>query len=98
MYVGNLQKLKGIRDRITKYNMADPLKIPNLVDLITENPGKRWGGKETKTDLLNHWSQISLSDVIAFQRDTNCFGSEENMASSDWVKDLMVNSSEDELK
>ena len=32
--------------------------------------------------------------MIAFQRDTNLFADEEDMTSSDWVKDLLVNSSE----
>ena len=36
MYVGNLQKLKGLKDRITKYDMVDPFKIPVMVDLDTE--------------------------------------------------------------
>ena len=32
--------------------------------------------------------------MIAFQRDTNFFADKEDMTSSDWVKDLLVNSSE----
>ena len=32
--------------------------------------------------------------MIAFQRDKNFFADEEEMDSSDWVKDLLVNSSE----
>ena len=32
--------------------------------------------------------------MIAFQRNTNLFAAEEDMTSSDWVKDLLVNSSE----
>ena len=32
MYVGNLQKLKGVKDWITKYDVVDPFKIPVMVD------------------------------------------------------------------
>ena len=35
---------------------------------------------------------------MAYQWDTNQYALEEYMTSSDWVKDLMVNSSEAELK
>ena len=41
-----------------------------------------------------HWSQINLGGVISFQCDTNLFAAEEDMTSSDWVKNLLVNSSE----
>ena len=37
MYVGNLQKLKGVKDRITKYEMVDPFKVPFMVNSDTEN-------------------------------------------------------------
>ena len=45
-------------------------------------------------DMLQHWSPITLDETKAFQRNTNMFASEEDMASSDWMKDLLVNSSE----
>ena len=38
--------------------------------------------------------QINLEEVITFQCDTNLFATEEDMASSDWVKDILVNLSE----
>ena len=43
--------------------------------------------------MFQHWSQITLDETKAFKRDTNLFASEEDMASSDWMKDLLVNSS-----
>ena len=53
------------------------------------------GGDATaKRDLLVHCYQISLGELIAFQSDTNLFTAEEEMTSSDWVKDLLVNLSE----
>ena len=42
--------------------------------------------------------QVDLTETIAYQQDTNKYASEEDMTSSDWVKDLMVNSSEADLK
>ena len=76
-----------------KYNMKYPLKIPLIVDETTTNPAVQWGDATTKRDLLVHWSQINLGGVIAFQCNTNLFAAEEDMNSSDWVKDLLVNSS-----
>ena len=58
MYVGNLQKLKGVKDRITKYDMVDPFKIPVMVDSDTENLALQWGDETTKRDILFHWLQV----------------------------------------
>ena len=54
MYVGNLQNLKGVKDRITRYTMVDPFKIPFMVDSDTENLALRWGDETTKRDILIH--------------------------------------------
>ena len=61
MYVGNLQKLKGVKNRITKYNMVDPFKILVMVDLDTQNLELWWGDETTKRDILVHWSQVDLT-------------------------------------
>ena len=76
MYVGKLQNLKGVRDRCVKYDMMDPLNIPLMVDGTTTDPVVIWGDETTKRDLLVHWYQINLWEVIAFQRDTNLFAAE----------------------
>ena len=65
-----------------------------MVDETTEDPTVKWGDVTTKRDLLVHWYQISLGEVIDFQHNTNLFAAEEDMTSIDWVKDLLVNSSE----
>ena len=85
IYVGNLHKLKGVRNRCVKYDMKDPLKIPLMVDETTTDPAVRWGDATTKRDLLFHCSQINLGEVIAFQRNTNLFTAEEDTTSNDWV-------------
>ena len=56
MYVGNLQNLKGVRDRCVKYDMKDPLKIHLMIDETTTNPTVQWGDVTTKKELLVHWS------------------------------------------
>ena len=48
MYVGNIQKLKGVKDRITKYDMVDPFKIPVMINLEIENQALRWWYEITK--------------------------------------------------
>ena len=94
IYVGNLHKLKGVRGRRVKYNMNDPLKILSMIDETTTNPAVIWGYGTTKRYLLVHWYQINLGEVISFQCNTNLFAAEEDMTSSDWVEDLLVNSIE----
>ena len=81
MYLGNLHKLRGVRKRCVKYNMMDPLNVPAIIDVVTNDPSFRWGVETTKRDMLAHWSQINLSETIAFKRDTNSFASEEDMTS-----------------
>ena len=94
MYVGNLNKLRGVLDRTIKYDMRDPFRIPSMLDTITDDASLRWGDSTTSMDMIQHWSQITLDETKEFQRNTNMFASEEGMASSDWMKDLLVNSSE----
>ena len=73
MYVGNLHKLRGVRERCVKYDMVNPLKVPTMIYVATIDPSLQWGGETTKRDMLVHWSQINLADTIAFQRDKNSF-------------------------
>ena len=65
-----------------------------MFDETMTNTAVRWGDATTKRDLLVHWSQINLGEVIAFQYNEKLFADEEDMTSSDWVKDLLVNSIE----
>ena len=81
MYLGNLHKIRGVRKLCVKYNMMDPLNVPAIIDVVTNDPSFRWGVETTKRDMLAHWSQINLSETIAFKRDTNSFASEEDMTS-----------------
>ena len=78
--------------------MVDPFKIRVMVDSDTENPALWWGYETTKRDILVHWLQVNLTEAIAYQWDTNQYASEKDMTSRNWVKELMVNSSEAELK
>ena len=68
-----------------------------MLDTITDDASLRWGDSTTSMEMLEHWYQITLDETKAFQRDTNLFASEEDMASSDWMKDLLVNSREASL-
>ena len=65
-----------------------------MVDEMTTDPAVRWGDLATKRYLLVHWYQIDLGGVISFQHDTYLFAAEEDMTSSELVKDLLVNLSE----
>ena len=75
MYVGNLQKLRSVRDRALTYDMMDPLRIPVMIDSLKTEPADLWGDETTKRDFLTHWSQVDVPDIIAFHQDTNRYAS-----------------------
>ena len=75
----------------------DPLRISVMIDSLTTEPADRWGDETTKRDVLTHWFQVDVADIIAFRQDTNRYASDVDMTSSDWLKDLLINSSEPEL-
>ena len=54
MYVVNLQMIKGVKNRITRYDMVDPFKILVMAHLDTENPALWWGDVTTKRYILVH--------------------------------------------
>ena len=70
MYVGNLQKLKGVKGHIKKYDMVDPFKIPVMIDPKTENTALWWGYETTKRGILVHLLQVDLNEAITYQQDT----------------------------
>ena len=41
MYVGNLHKLRGVREQCVKYDMVDPLKVPTMINVATTDPSFR---------------------------------------------------------
>ena len=96
--MGNLNNLNGVHERCVKSDMVDTLKVPTMIDVVTTNISLQWVGETTKRYMLVHWSQINLTETIAFQCDMNSFVSEDDMTSSDWVKDILTNSIEAELK
>ena len=55
MNVRKLQNLKGVKDRIKKYDTVGPFKIPVIVDSDIENPSLQLGNETTKRDILVHW-------------------------------------------
>ena len=44
MYVGNLLKLRKVREWCVKYNMVDALKFPNIIDVASTDPHSDGGG------------------------------------------------------
>ena len=89
--------MRSVRDCATKYDMMDALRIPVMIDSLTTEPEDRWGDETTKRGVLTNWSQVDDADIIAFHQDTNRYALHTDMTSSDWLKDLLMNSSEPEL-
>ena len=55
MYVGNLHKLRSVRDRATKYDMMDPLRISVMINSLTTEPADRWGDEN---QIKGVWSAL----------------------------------------
>ena len=68
-----------------------------MIDYLTTETADHWGDETTKRDVLTHWYQVDVADIIAFQQDTNRYALDADTTNSDWLKNLLMNSSEPEL-
>jgi hypothetical protein len=96
MYVGNHDKLEALEDRCRKMDLMEVLMIPDYNDQNASHPKDKWKGDDSKKNLLSHWSQIPLAQVIDYQQDINRYSSHDGV-SSKWLKDLLYVSSRPEL-
>ncbi len=97
-YVGNLTKIKAFRTRVANYGMQAPFLIQELVDPTGAEPWDCFGPENTCLDLMNHWSTFLFEHIHLFQKDTNkAAGDDEDLTSTMWVKELIVNSSDPAL-
>lgn len=96
-FVGNVDKLKLLAQRALKFDLMDVITVPKR---ISNAPGVGMSNKwdmSSRTNLLENWTKVSLEDVIEYQMDINKF-STLDAVSSNWLKDLLVNSMDIDLR
>ena len=110
----NMQKAKNIQDqfvsildvmaklaeRIKQYDMLLPLQVPkDYYDVV--NVEDRWDMTNPQrkiVDLSKHWGKLSSEHCNKWQRDFNGYCSDIDHVSNVWLKDLISNSLDPELK
>ena len=97
MFVGNHDKLEQIKERATKYDLYGAILVPELVDSAKTLPTEKWGDASTKKSLLEHWNAFTVEQVAEFQGDLNRYSSLDSI-SSEWLRDLLYNSSSPALR
>ena len=91
-YVGNLDKLKLFRKRTEAFDMFDPFIGSLWIDPDTISVLVCWGDRKANgIDITQHWSQILLKHVCAWQRDTfDWCPDDRNLTSMEWVKEFLT--------
>ena len=97
MYVGNIERLQELKERAERYDLVDIANIPDYRDKNATHPADKWDGVDKRTSLIDSWSQIELQHVCDYQSDINKYSSVDGV-SSEWLQDLIYNSSTPELR
>ena len=79
-FFGNFAKLAVAEKHCIAYNLMEVLEIPNYRNKSAAHPAQRWG-TESK-NLIKHWSNFDLEQLVDWQRDSNRFGGEFNQQTS----------------
>lgn len=99
-FVSNLDVMDKLVERIKQYDMLVPLQIPEkYYDVVDVE--QRWdmdNSQRVIIDLSAHWGKLSVEHVGRWQRDFNGYSLDEDHDSAVWLKDLMSNSMDPELR
>ena len=99
-FVSNLDVMAKLAERIKQYDMLLPLQVPKeYYDVV--NVEDRWDMTNPQreiVDLSKHWGKLSSEHCNKWQRDFNGYCSDIDHVSNVWLKDLISNSLDPELK
>ena len=99
-FVSNLDVVAKPVERIKQYDMLLPLQVPkDYYDVV--NVEDRWDMTNPQrkiVDLSKHWGKLSSEHCNKWQRDFNGYCSDIDHVSNVWLKDLISNSLDPELK
>lgn len=99
-FVSNLEVMAAALVRMVEYDLRIPLQIPKeYYDVV--NVEERWDMNNPRreiVDLSAHWGSLSVEHVGRWQQDYNGYALQEDHVSQVWLKELMSNSLDPELK
>ena len=99
-FVSNLEVMAKLVERIKQYDMLVPLQIPErYYDVV--NVEDRWDMSNIHREIIDlsaHWGKLSVEHVGRWQRDFNAYLMDDDQDSAVWLKDLMSNSLDPELR
>ena len=99
-FVSNLDVMAKFAERIKQYDMLLPLQIPKDYNDVVDVEA-RWDMDNPDREIVNlsiHWGALSAEHVYNWQRDFNGYSFPVDHVSSVFLKDLMANSLDHELK
>ena len=97
MYVGNMEILEELYERAQRYDLTDVHCVPDYRDKNAAHPSAKWAGSDRRTNIIENWSKLSVDQVADYQYDINKYSTEDGV-SSEWLHDLVYNSSTPELR
>ena len=99
-FVSNLDIMTKVVERLKQYDMLLPLQIPaEYYDVVgVEDRWDMTNPSRTIIDLSSHWGKLSSEHVYLWQRDWNGYCEDVDHVSSIWLKDLIANCLDPELK
>ena len=96
LYVNFMMVLRDLDNRAIKMDMTAATRVPAYADKNETDLEKKWDFNNT-TDLTKSWHSLSIEHVMDYQKDINQRSTLDSR-SSDWLRDLIYNSSDDALR
>ena len=103
-FVCNLDVVKNFLERVVQYDMKTPLQVPAVYhDIVSKDAWEdRWDMTNPDREIIDltaHWGKVTLDHhCCKWQRDFNGYSDDANHVSSIWIKELVMNSLDPELK
>ncbi len=102
-FVCNLDVVKKFLEHVVQYNVKTPLQVPAVYhDVVSEDAWEdQWDMTNPDheiVDLTAHWGKVMLDHCSKWQRDFNGYSDDADHVSSIWIKELITNLLDPELK
>ena len=99
-----MDDVKKFLERVVQYDMKTPLQVPAVYhDIVSKDAWEdRWDMTNPDREIIDltaHWGKVTLDHhCCKWQRDFNGYSDDANHVSSIWIKELVMNSLDPELK
>jgi hypothetical protein len=103
-FVCNLDVVKKFLECVVQYDMKTPLQVPVVYyhDIVSEDAfedRREMNNPDREIiDVTAHWGKVMLDHCCKWQRDFNGYSDDADHIGSIWIKELVMNSLDPELK